>query len=197
MGFCVHCDQKEQCFTVSSGKQSTGVHWRVDVFRVCPFFYTLVEGFFRSYSGHQHNAGGHRSRGFCFSFLFISFSSPPPPPLLLASWVQAATGNSPDLQPESKQRAAGVVRWKTSSATPLISGDREGGGGGEAGGGGWRRSRSVCGCISNKALPVNVSQFFTKSECAHHVATSRIPASETAASLWWRKPLKLIDSVAN
>lgn len=37
------------------------------------FFYTLVEGFFRSYSGHQHNAGGHRSRGFCFSFLFFLF----------------------------------------------------------------------------------------------------------------------------
>lgn len=62
-----------------------------------------------------------------FAFLFFLFY----PPSQLASWVQAATGNSPDVRPESKQRAAGVVCWKTSSAVPLISGDREEAWGGE------------------------------------------------------------------
>lgn len=99
MAFCVHCDQKEQCFTVSSRKQSTGVHQRVDVFRVCPSFLYTCAGFLPELLGtHRHNAGGHRSRGFCFSFLyfFYIFILPPHPPFPLL--------NPPDLHPESRRR---------------------------------------------------------------------------------------------
>lgn len=131
MAFCVHCDQKEQCFTVSSRKQSTGVHQRVDVFRVCPSFLYTCGGFFRSYSGHtgtmQEDTGVGASAFLFFLFLIFLFPPPPQPPWL-ASWVQATTGNSPDVQPESKQTAAGVVSCKTSPAVPLISRDGERGG---------------------------------------------------------------------
>lgn len=100
-------------------------------------FYTLVEGFFRSHSGHtgtmQEDTGvGASAFLFFLFFLYIFFILSPPQPPWLASWVQAATENSPDVQPESKQRAAGVVSCKTSPAVPLISRDRERGGrGGE------------------------------------------------------------------
>lgn len=216
MAFCVHCDQKEQCFSVSSRKQSTGVHQRVDVFRVCPSFLYTCAGFLPELLGtHRHNAGGHRSRGFCFSFLsfFYIFIPPPNPPLSppqppwLASWVQAATGNSPDVQPESKQRTAGVVSCKTSPAVPLISRDRERGGRGvqmkgrqpDADHAGWGRPRwsehvEVCvgvGVSLARRCTSQYRNFSQESKCAHRVTTTRIPAS-----FWWGKITTHMDSAA-
>lgn len=77
-------------------------------------FKHLWRVFFRSHWGHEPKWGGHGSQGPLLSF-FLFWA---------ASWSQAVSENSPDMQHMSEQSTDGVVSCKTSSAVPLISRDR-------------------------------------------------------------------------